>query len=189
MSGATGRGRGRLPKDPAERLKRGVRQDPPPAVLRASEDEADGLPEPPAELRAAGRALWDLVWSEGTWLSSEADRQVVAMLCAAADERALLLEVVATPSGRWVTLDNGRVFAHPAPAQLRQLEAQMTAWLDLCGFTVVGRRRLGFSTPTGPGAARLRAVPGGMVSQRDRLNARLGYDALEALRAELGEPS
>lgn len=172
MSGATGKGRGRLPKDPADRLKKGVRTAPPPADMRLH--ELDEPPSPPAELRAAGRALWDLVWQEGTWLHPEADRTIVSMLCAAADERALLLEVVARPEGRWVTLDNGRVFTHPAPAQLRQLEAQMTAWLDLCGFTVIGRRRLGFSTSTGPGAARLRAVPGGAMSQRERLAARLG---------------
>jgi hypothetical protein len=44
---------------------------------------------------------------------------------------------------RWYTTANGQTVTHPAVKQLEQAEAQITGWLQLLGFPVSERARLG----------------------------------------------
>lgn len=44
---------------------------------------------------------------------------------------------------RWYTTANGQTVTHPAVKQLEQADAQVTGWLQLLGFPVSERARLG----------------------------------------------
>ena len=109
MPGSTNAGR------PSKRGATNLRQLP--TILP---QETQIVPQAPELLREAGQDLWQRLWSSVSWLSSQADRQLVEELCSLADELveyraaladhgALLIEPVVTTaakswaSGRWPT--------------------------------------------------------------------------------------
>jgi hypothetical protein len=44
--------------------------------------------------------------------------------------------------GRWVKLESGRLFTHPAVTQLRELDVIAASWLGTLGFTPQSRAQL-----------------------------------------------
>ena len=144
---ATGRPNGRPPK-PVE-VKRaagnaGHRPLPdaptPDTGLRAS----TSIPTPPP-LGVDGRALWDHIWEAGrTWLSPDSDITIVTHLCQAHDEAEEIRRALALGDiPRFYKLPNGSLVSHPLITQLKDLRAQMTAWLAAIGFSPADRARLG----------------------------------------------
>lgn len=149
----TGKRRG-VAKRPVERTRRlgnPTQHALPPAPetgLVPGVDEAVVPPQPPIHLGPEGRAVWEKIWEAGSrWLSQESDVDIVAMLAAAFDERAQLADFMseAGEAGRWYRNDSSRLFPHPAVRQLRDLDAQITAWLSMIGFTSSDRAKLGLT--------------------------------------------
>ncbi len=95
-------------------------------------------PEIPAGLGEAGQAAWTRTWADTPWLT-EADHGVVLLLAESEDERQALRAGVMAGTGTW----RDRV-------ALRQLDAQIRAYLTLLGMTPMARHRLGASARTGP---------------------------------------
>ena len=93
---------------------------------------------PPAGLGEAGKAAWTRTWADTPWLT-EADHGVVLLLSESEDERQALRAGVMAGTGTW----RDRV-------ALRQLDAQIRAYLTLLGLTPMARHRLGASARTGP---------------------------------------
>ena len=93
---------------------------------------------PPAGLGEAGKAAWTRTWADTPWLT-EADYGVVLLLSESEDERQALRALVMAGTGTW----RDRV-------ALRQLDAQIRAYLTLLGLTPMARHRLGASARTGP---------------------------------------
>jgi P27 family predicted phage terminase small subunit len=136
---------GRPPK-PVERKRRagnpGGRPLPEPVVQLAA---VAHLPPAPATLGAAGRSAWDRLWTAGqAWLSPTTDLDVLTRLCEAHDEREAIRDAIAD-EGYMVTGSMGQRRANPLLSELRALEAQMTKYESLCGFTPADRARLGYA--------------------------------------------
>ena len=92
----------------------------------------------PEGLGEAGQAAWTRTWADTPWLT-EADHGVVLLLAESEDERQALRGAVMAGAGTW----RDRV-------ALRQLDAQIRAYLTLLGLTPMARHRLGASARTGP---------------------------------------
>jgi len=152
----TGRPNGRPPK-PVEvrRDDETVRQDrlPPAPLPGEGLSPAEDIPTPPP-LGPDGLEMWNSLWTAGRrWLSPDSDTSMMIMLCQALDEsesirRALALGEVK----RFYTLANGQQVTHPMVTQLRELRAQMTAWLSSLGFSPTDRARLGLAEVRTPDA-------------------------------------
>jgi P27 family predicted phage terminase small subunit len=137
------------PTTPAEKKRRagnpGKRALPEPAGA------IEGLttpPEPPADLRAAGKDTWERIWRFAgccpqPWIGPT-DYDLVALIARGMDERAWLVDCVEN-EGATFTTDKGYVGVHPALSELRKLDAQLTTWLGLGGLTPSDRSRLGFA--------------------------------------------
>lgn len=142
MPGSTNAGR------PSKRGATNLRQLP--TILP---QETQIVPQAPELLREAGQDLWQRLWSSVSWLSSQADRQLVEELCSLADELveyraaladhgALLIEPVVTTRGEVV---GERKVANPAEAMARRAGRQMESIWDSIGLTPASRTRLGVS--------------------------------------------
>lgn len=127
---------GRPPKPLERKQKLGtLRADRlPPAGLTEIErlPEEEGTPEPPAQLKAKGRALWSGVFDNGSWLWKGVDRHLVEHTAELMDEREELRVLTDQQP------DNTRL-----RAALRQLDKQLVSNLSLLGFTPSDRSRLG----------------------------------------------
>ena len=55
--------------------------------------EEEGVPEPPAQLKAKGREFWSSVFANGGWLWKEVDRHLVELTAHLMDERQELREL------------------------------------------------------------------------------------------------
>ena len=106
----------------------------PPAGLTEVErlPEEEGIPEPPAQLKAKGRELWSSVFANGGWLWKAVDRHLVELTADLMDERQELRALTDQQP------DNTRL-----RAALRQLDKQLVSNLSLLGFTPSDRSRLG----------------------------------------------
>ena len=91
----------------------------------------------PAGLGEAGQAAWARTWADTPWLT-DVDYDVVLLLAESEDERQALRAGVMAGTGTW----RDRV-------ALRQLDAQIRAYLTLLGLTPMARHRLGASARTG----------------------------------------
>jgi P27 family predicted phage terminase small subunit len=67
---------------------------------------------------------------------------LVELLCRGADEMKELRDAIRT-EGRWFENRNGQKVTHPAVKQLADLEAAVTEWFTLLGFSPLARARLG----------------------------------------------
>jgi P27 family predicted phage terminase small subunit len=107
---------------------------------------SSSIPAAP-ELGDDGRALWDHIWVAGRqWLSPESDMTIVTYLCQAHDEaEAIRRDITSGEVERYYMLPNGSLVSHPLIAQLKDLRAQMTAWLAAIGFSPADRARLGLA--------------------------------------------
>ena len=134
------------PTKPAE-IKRRLgtarpdRQKAPISLLPA----ASKAPAVPKGLGRSGKAAWRRYWALGAaWLSPSTDLEIITRLCQGYDERQKLRDILAA-EGLVATGSMGQTVAHPAVAMLRQIEAQLTRWESLCGFTPSDRSRLGMA--------------------------------------------
>ena len=113
----------------------------PTATLPAVAD----IPPAPETLGSIGRVVWERLWSAGKgWLSITTDVDLLTRLCQAHDERDAMRQQIAA-DGLMVLGSQGQLRPHPLLAHLRALEAQMTRWEGLCGFTPSDRSRLGYA--------------------------------------------
>lgn len=190
-------GKRRLPPPPAlpDPLAPGLPPSPLlPASRARSRAGAPAVPIPPVPrgLAAAGRAAWRRLWRVGhAWLSWDADLALLTRLCEGYDERATLQAEIAA-SGRTTTGSQGQLVSHPAVTQLRALEALLTRWEALCGFTPADRSRLGLSevqrvSQLEAFLGRERATPARAVRAGDLAGA-LDDDALDVLLAQVEAP-
>lgn len=148
----TGRSPGR-PSTPVERKRatgnpghRALPDAPMPGEGLAAAD-AD-VPPAPATLGDEGLAVWHRIWTAGrTWLAVEVDPLLIRRVCEAWDEGARLREYLDQGGlpARWYETPAGQVVTHPAVTQLRAIDAQVTTWLSMLGFTPSDRARLGLA--------------------------------------------
>jgi P27 family predicted phage terminase small subunit len=105
------------------------------------------MPVAPMDLGPAGSELWVHVWEAGrTWLAPAADRTLVTLLCQAEDElQTMRLSFLTGEAERTYVTSNGSIVSHPYIAQMKDLRAQMTAWLSALGFSPADRARLGLA--------------------------------------------
>lgn len=106
---------------------------------------ASSVPIPPNTLGPVGLELWDHTWEAGrTWLSPDADRTTITLLCEAMDEYAEIRDLFRSGTiERVYVTSNGSIVSSPYLAQMKDLRAQMTAWLASLGFSPADRARLG----------------------------------------------
>jgi P27 family predicted phage terminase small subunit len=105
------------------------------------------LPEPPKTLSEFGRAYWLMFWDAGRrHLSEKHDAALIERLCLAFDQVARIEQWLGTDVTRWFyETANGQLVTHPLIKQKSELNAQITAWLSLLGFTPSDRARLGLA--------------------------------------------
>lgn len=145
----TGRPNGRPPK-PTE-VKRalgnpGHRPLPSPAKPGEGLTPVTSIPAMPS-LGLDGSVLWERLWKAGIkWLSPDGDYAVMELLCRATDESEFLRRALSLGEvPRHYVLPNGSFVSHPYVTQLKELRAQMTAWLSALGFSPTDRARLGLA--------------------------------------------
>lgn len=107
----------------------------------------EGLPTVPVTLGQAGTELWYHTWEAGRqWLAPAADRTTVTLLCEAMDEYAEMRDALASGEvTRTYVTSNASIVTHPYISQMKELRAQMTAWLSSLGFSPADRARLGLA--------------------------------------------
>ena len=105
------------------------------------------LPAAPEGLGEYGRAYWTMFWDAGRrHLSEKHDSALVQKLCAAIEQVALIEQWQGSDVTRWFyETANGQLVTHPLIKQKSELNAQITAWLSLLGFTPSDRARLGLA--------------------------------------------
>ncbi len=107
--------------------------------------DADRVPIAPDWCDEFGAEMWRRLWIAGRrHLSEQHDAVLIELLV----EKLQLMKRLREWLGddverRWYTTANGQTVTHPAVKQLEQADAQVTGWLQLLGFTVSDRARLG----------------------------------------------
>jgi P27 family predicted phage terminase small subunit len=121
-----------------------------------------GVPTPPRGLKAAGKTTWTRLWSAGAgFLSPKTDYDLLVRLCEAHDERVLLRKLIAkegrilysdkatnetTGALDGITLEKrGAPYVHPAVWLLMKVDAAITRYEGLCGFTPSDRAKVGLA--------------------------------------------
>ena len=148
----TGVGRGKRPEPIEKKRLRGatIRNHlpavPVPEFALAVVNDGE-LPEPPKTLSEFGRAYWLMFWDAGRrHLSEKHDAALIERLCLAFDQVARIEQWLGTDVTRWFyETANGQLVTHPLIKQKSELNAQITAWLSLLGFTPSDRARLGLA--------------------------------------------
>lgn len=149
---ATGAGRGKK-REPIEkkrlrgaRIRNGLAAVPVPEFALATVSLTD-LPKPPATLGECGQAYWTMFWDAGRrHLSEKHDSALVEKLCNAIEEVAFInVWLGHDVTRRFYETANGQMVTHPLVKQKSELNAQITAWLSLLGFTPSDRARLGLA--------------------------------------------
>jgi len=100
--------------------------------------------ERPPHLSEAGGALWDGATAMATGWIAPSDLPLLLMLCEAVDRRAEYLAQLANDNPVLYT-DKGYAYAHPLVGMVNSLEAQITKWFSLLGFSPADRTRLGLA--------------------------------------------
>jgi P27 family predicted phage terminase small subunit len=88
-----------------------------------------------------------MFWDAGRrHLSEKHDAALIERLCLAFDQVARIEQWLGTDVTRWFyETANGQLVTHPLIKQKSELNAQITAWLSLLGFTPSDRARLGLA--------------------------------------------
>jgi hypothetical protein len=122
---------------------------------------ADGLPD--GGWQAWERRLLEL----GTGWLADSDAPLVRQTARAIARRDALGELLDEigPAGWFTEMDSGRTFPHAGWSVMAQLEAQVTSWLGLLGFTPRDRAQLKLDQDdAAKAAAELRALRGSRAS-------------------------
>ena len=145
----TGVGRGKRAEPIEKRRKKGlpVRTAVPVPEFALAVINEGHLPKPPATLAECGQAYWLMFWDAGQrHLSEKHDSALVEKLCKAIQEVALIEQWLGDDVvRRFYETANGQLVTHPLVKQKTELNAQITAWLSLLGFTPSDRARLGLA--------------------------------------------
>jgi hypothetical protein len=122
--------------------KLGPAPTPETAVVVVSAEEIPAVPEWCDEY---GAAVWCQLWAAGRRHLSEQHDMVMMHLLVEKLQTSQRLRVWLGDDveRRWYTTANGQTVTHPAVKQLEQADAQITGWLQLLGFPVSERARLG----------------------------------------------
>ena len=107
--------------------------------------DANEIPPIPDWCDEYGARVWSILWQAGRrHLSEQHDVLLVSMLVEKLQLIVRLREWLGDDvERRWYTTANGQTVTHPAVKQIEQADAQVTGWLQLLGFTVSDRARLG----------------------------------------------
>jgi len=107
----------------------------------------DDVPNPPSTFGRVALEAWDRVWRSGRrWMHDDQDRIIVERLCRRLDEIALLESWLGEDvTRRWYETGSGQIKPHPAVAQIKEADVQITAWLSMLGFSPSDRARLGLA--------------------------------------------
>ena len=148
----TGVGRGKRPEPVEKKRRRGAEVRghlpaiPVPEFALATVELGD-VPKAPDTLDRYGAAYWSMFWNAGRRHLSEAhDSALVERLCLAFEQLARIEVWLGTDVTRWFyETANGQLVTHPLIKQKTELNAQVTAWLSLLGFTPSDRARLGLA--------------------------------------------
>jgi len=105
----------------------------------------DEVPPVPEWCDEYGTGVWVQLWTAGRRHLSEGHDMVLMCLLVEKLQTAnrLRLYLGEDVRNRWYTTANGQTVTHPAVKQLEQADAQVTGWLQLLGFPVSERARLG----------------------------------------------
>ena len=148
----TGVGRGKR-REPVEqkrrrgaRIRNGLTAAPVPEFALATVGLGE-LPKAPATLDRCGAAYWSMFWDGGRrHLSERHDWPLMEKLCVAIQEVAAIdVWIGGDVMRRFYETANGQLVTHPLVKQKTELNAQITAWLSLLGFTPSDRARLGLA--------------------------------------------
>ena len=149
---STGVGRGKR-REPIEKKRRrgaeirgALPAIPVPEFALATVSLTD-VPDAPPHLGEYGRAYWSMFWDAGRrHLSEKHDSALLEKLCSAIEQVALIEAWQGKDVTRWFyATANGQLVTHPLIKQKSELNAQITAWLSLLGFTPSDRARLGLA--------------------------------------------
>jgi hypothetical protein len=107
--------------------------------------DASAIPAAPEWCDEYGAGVWAQLWVAGRRHLSEGHDMVLMELLVEKLQTANRLRAYLGDDvrNRWYTTANGQTVTHPAVKQLEQAEAQITGWLQLLGFPVSERARLG----------------------------------------------
>ena len=107
----------------------------------------DHVPAAPDWCDDYGAAVWHSVWVAGRrHLSEQHDAILVGLLVERLqDRRTIRVWLGDHPENRWYVTANGQVVTHPAVKQVEQIDAQVTGWLSMLGFSPSDRARLGLA--------------------------------------------
>ena len=101
------------------------------------------IPSPPDTLGKNGIEAWNRLWTAGqAWVSPKTDVAVMTRLCEGYDLRAAMAEQL-EEDGFMVPGSVGQLRVHPILDKLLALDAQITKYEGLCGFTPADRARMG----------------------------------------------
>ena len=94
-----------------------------------------------------GVAVWDAIWVAGRrHLSEKHDVLLISLLVERLQDRRVIRGWLGDhPENRWYVTANGQVVTHPAVKQIDQIDAQVTGWLSMLGFSPSDRARLGLA--------------------------------------------
>jgi P27 family predicted phage terminase small subunit len=116
---------------------------------------ADAPPPTPASLAETGQKAWDRIWTAGAaWLAPATDSAIVTRLCEGYDLRERMRQQL-NADGFMVKGSKSQQRTHPILDKLLALEALLTRYEGLCGFTPADRARLGVAEVRRPDARRL----------------------------------
>ena len=148
----TGVGRGAKPQPTEVQRAKGntakKKMPPPPDNTTALANvEATEVPATPEWCDEYGAQLWGEVWQAGRrHMSDKHDAILVTLLVEKMQDRRKIRDWLGTdPNNRWYTTANGQTVSHPSVKQIEQMDAQITAWLSMLGFSPSDRARLGLA--------------------------------------------
>jgi P27 family predicted phage terminase small subunit len=109
--------------------------------------DATQTPAVPEWCDTYGAVLWAEVWQAGRrHLSDKHDAILISLLVEKMQDRRKVREWLGSdPNNRWYTTANGQTVSHPSVKQIEQMDAQITAWLSMLGFSPSDRARLGLA--------------------------------------------
>jgi P27 family predicted phage terminase small subunit len=104
-------------------------------------------PDAPVWCDEYGSAVWSSIWAAGRrHLSEQHDTILVSLLVERLQDRRVIRGWLGDhPENRWYVTANGQVVTHPAVKQIDQIDAQVTGWLSMLGFSPSDRARLGLA--------------------------------------------
>lgn len=119
----------------------------PDTVTSLANIDPESVPAAPSWCDEYGSAVWTTLWQAGRrHLSEKHDALLISMLVERLQDRRALRDWLGDhPENRWYVTANGQMVTHPAVKQMEQIDAQVTGWLSMLGFSPSDRARLGLA--------------------------------------------